>query len=89
MNTSIKRIIGAACLAATAASVTGQPDELIVTAPKETVDKSMPTGDRALGFAGPRGLVSREVYRGRRTRLLQHMRDNGYSAAVIFNDTRN
>lgn len=89
MNTSTKRIIGAACLAATAASVTGQPDALIVTAPRETADKSMPTGDRALGFAGPRGLVSREVYRERRTRLLQHMRDNGYSAAVIFNDTRN
>ncbi|MEM9166405.1 MAG: Xaa-Pro peptidase family protein [Planctomycetota bacterium] len=73
------------CLASVASA---QVDDISVLVPHETPDKKMPAGDRALGAAGPRGLITRDVYRERRLRLLSHMRDNGYSAAVIFNDTR-
>ncbi|MEL6497807.1 MAG: Xaa-Pro peptidase family protein [Planctomycetota bacterium] len=68
--------------------VAAQLDDISVLVPHETPDRRMPTGDAALGSAGPRGSVTREVYRERRLRLLRHMRDSGHSAAVIFNDTR-
>ncbi len=70
-------------------AASAQVDDIMVVVPHETPDKQLPMGDDALGAAGPRGLVTREVYRERRLRLLTHMRENGYSAAVIFNDTRN
>ena len=76
-------------LAATVPSVaSAQVDDITVLVPHETPDKTLPTGDAALGVAGPRGLITREVYRERRLQLLQHMNENGYSAAVVFNDTR-
>ncbi|MEO1716923.1 MAG: Xaa-Pro peptidase family protein [Planctomycetota bacterium] len=73
---------------AVALSSRAQVDDISVMVPHETVDRSLPTGDAAMGSAGPRGLVTREIYRERRMRLLTHMRDNGYSAAVIFNEPR-
>ncbi len=75
-----------ALIALFAPVVSGQVDDLTVLVPHETPDKTLPRGDAALGVAGPRGLITREVYRERRLRLLRHMRENGYTAAVIFND---
>jgi Xaa-Pro aminopeptidase len=77
----------AATLLGPAASA--QIDDIAVRVPHETPDRKFPTGDDALGSAGPRGLITREVYRERRMRLLEHMRENGHSATVIFNEPRN
>ncbi len=69
-------------------TVSGQVGDISVLVPHETPDRRLPAGDAAMGAAGPRGLVTREVYRERRLRLLRHMQEKGYSAAVIFNDAR-
>ncbi|RNC81015.1 MAG: aminopeptidase P family protein [Phycisphaera sp.] len=80
--------IAVALLALAAPLASAQLDDLTVRVPHETTDKRAPTGDNAMGAAGPRGLITQEVYRERRLHLLNHMRDNGFSAAVIFNDTK-
>jgi len=80
--------IAATALASAATSATAQLDDITVLVPHETPDKRLPSGDTTLGFAGPRGLITRQTYRDRRLRLLTHMRQNGYSAAVLFNDPR-
>ncbi|MEM1183656.1 MAG: Xaa-Pro peptidase family protein [Planctomycetota bacterium] len=78
----------AALVAFITPALSAQVDDITVLVPHETPDKTFPMGDAALGVAGPRGLVTREVYRERRLRLLTHMQEKGYSAAVVFNDTR-
>lgn len=78
----------AAVLVMYAPVAAAQTDEIAVMVPHETVDARMPSGDALQGLAGPRGTISREVYRERRVRLLKHMKQKGYSAAVVFNDTR-
>ena len=74
--------------ALSSAGAVAQVDDISVVVPHETPDRVLPTGDEAMAYAGPRGLVTREVYRERRARLLRHMQENGFSAAVIFNDVR-
>lgn len=77
-----------ALLAIAAPLASAQVDDLTVRVPHETADKRAPAGDDAQAAAGPRGLITQEVYRERRLRLLNHMQDHGFSAAVIFNDTK-
>ena len=87
MNTH-QLVVGTAAFLLGLSASLAQVDDISVFEPRETGDVSTPTGDAAMGSAGPRGLITQEVYRERRMRLLEHMRENGYSAAVIFNDPR-
>lgn len=84
-----RMLLAVGFLGTVVAVASSQVDDITVLVPHETPDKVLPTGDAALGVAGPRGLIPREVYRERRLRLLRHMQEQGYSAAVIFNDVRN